>query len=131
MSNPAGRETSAHAGTIRASAILTASYVATTAVDAKDATHVEYAVDFTLGTSTGLKWCAAHSHDNSTWEYVTEDDALAGTTKLLERTIAASQTGWSIKLKATRRYQRLEVKGLTAVVGTLCAVRGATIFGGA
>lgn len=126
------RET-ADKGTVRASLILTTSYVATSTVDARTASHVEYTVDFTIGADgcTGLEWTAAHSHDNVTWEYLTEDNALAGTTIQLERTIGASVTGWSIKLKATRRYQRLEVRALTTAAGTLCAVRAATIDGGA
>ena len=129
----ATRETQPVTTALRASVILTLTYVATDMIDCKDATHVEYAVDFTLGAGgcTGLKWTPEHSHDGSTWEPISEDDALAATTKLLERTITASVTGMPIKLKCARRYQRLTVKGLTNITGTLCAVRGAKVFGGA
>jgi len=132
MAQGAIRETQPVSTAIRASVILTLSYVATSTVDCRDATHVEYAIDFTLGGGgcTGLQWTPQHSHDDSTWEPITEDDALASTTKLLERTIAASQTGFSVKLKCARRYQRLMVRALTNVTGTLCAARAAKIFGG-
>ena len=121
---------------IRASAVLTTSYVAGTTLGAEAGTTIEtyttnpneynqlvLFVDFTIGSLTSMELKVEFSPDNSSYyqETVASISGSTETNSVLTHTFTATGK-YRLAVPCTDRYIKVSVKGTGTVTSSLCAI---------
>lgn len=114
---------------IRASAVLTNSYVAgTTLSGAQVFSQLVLLVDFTIGSLTSAELKVEFSHDNSTFYQETFSSISAGTDTDTAGEHKFSATGkFCIPIAITAPYIKVSAKGTGTVTNSLMAIEA--VFG--
>lgn len=114
---------------IRASAVLTTSYVAGTVVSYANANpalrnQMNLLVDFTIGSLTSAQIKVEYSHDGTTYFQDTFESVAAGTSTLSLGNYSIAATGkYVISLPIKFSYIKVSVKGTGTVTSSLMTVQ--------
>jgi hypothetical protein len=113
---------------VRASAILTTSYVGSTAVDARYDDQLHCLINFTIGSLTTAEFKFQYSQDNSNWfdegimvGGTTSSDEYISTFRSKVSQLAATSTK-TVIVPVLARYVRIAIKGTGTVTSSLAAV---------
>ena len=115
--------------TVRASAVLTTSYVAGTVFSMDRQNYLGILVDFTKGSLTSLEVKIESSIDGGANYGQQATEATSGgtiTTSLGERTFTATGKYWIIVNPLLADTIKISVKGTGTVTSSLCAVSAVT-----
>ena len=109
---------------IRASAVLTDAYVATTKQEIVDVNQLVLYVDFTIGSLTSAEMKIEFSNDDSSWfqeaSQVSGGSGLFTLNPLVRKFDATGKK--RIAIPVTDRYVRVSVKGTGTVTDSLMAI---------
>lgn len=113
---------------VRASAVLTTSYVGSTAVDARYDDQLHCLINFTIGSLTSAEFKFQYSQDNSNWfdEGImvggsTSSDEYISTFRSKVSQITATSTK-TVIVPVLARYVRIAIKGTGTVTSSLAAI---------
>ena len=115
-------------GTIRAAAILTLAYVASSWVDARKANWVEVVLAFTVGASSGAQFKLESSDDQATIATHAEYDAATATWAAVEPKLSAATQTVAIRFQKTARYWRISAKALVDETGTSLTIKAISYY---
>ena len=115
--------------TLRAAAALTLAYVASQAMCCPQAGDVDISLDFTKGSTTGMKFYIEESEDNVTFMPVGYVD---GTRTIVIDEIALGAATATFLYRATKRrpWMRVQAKGLTDIAGSSLTIKAKPYFAG-